>query len=222
MPRSSFVQKPYLGLVAGVLWVGAQVRFFSSSLLSSSPLRKIPVQFHYKSRSRSHVASLKPQADNLYLIASHRISSHLILSRLSQPSPSIPSLHTLYIGRTYLISSSHLCPFPCISTYAFYTPSPFHTFTSADEHDQNQALWLHRAFLLEFHGQSTFVPNLWISSLLFFVVNIYILGVIVFDIGDYRRQGGGDGIERKGEGMSREWWRSRKRQTDQGRGKKRL
>ncbi|TVY19507.1 GPI mannosyltransferase 1 [Lachnellula arida] len=46
-----------------------------------------------------------------------------------------------------------------------------------------QGLWLQQAFQLEFLGNSTFVPGLWVSSLLFFLTNAWILGIIVGDIG---------------------------------------
>ncbi|KAL8781421.1 MAG: hypothetical protein Q9213_006004 [Squamulea squamosa] len=46
-----------------------------------------------------------------------------------------------------------------------------------------QALWLHQAYRLEFLGLSTFVPGLFISGLLFFAVNVWILGIMVEDIG---------------------------------------
>ncbi len=46
-----------------------------------------------------------------------------------------------------------------------------------------QALWLWQGYNLEMLGQSTFVPGLWLSSLLFFAVNCWILGVIVSDHG---------------------------------------
>jgi hypothetical protein len=46
-----------------------------------------------------------------------------------------------------------------------------------------QALWLHQGFALEFLGKSTFVPGLWVSSLLFFLTNVWILGIIVKDVG---------------------------------------
>ena len=46
-----------------------------------------------------------------------------------------------------------------------------------------QAAWLQQGFALEFLGQSTFVPGLWLSSLGFFLVNCWILGVIVEDAG---------------------------------------
>lgn len=45
-----------------------------------------------------------------------------------------------------------------------------------------QAAWLQQGFLLEFLGQSTFVPGLWLASLAFFLVNCWILGVIVGDV----------------------------------------
>ena len=46
-----------------------------------------------------------------------------------------------------------------------------------------QAIWLQQGFQLEFNGISTFVPGLWLSSLLFFSVNAWILGIIITDIG---------------------------------------
>ncbi|PQE32531.1 GPI mannosyltransferase 1 protein [Rutstroemia sp. NJR-2017a WRK4] len=62
-----------------------------------------------------------------------------------------------------------------------------------------QALWLHQAFQLEFLGHSTFVPGLWVSSLLFFATNFWILGVVVGDIGmgeDVRSVGEGKKVKR--------------------------
>jgi phosphatidylinositol glycan class M len=44
-----------------------------------------------------------------------------------------------------------------------------------------QAAWLQQGFQLEFNGHSTFVPGLWASSMLFFLVNAGILGVIIHD-----------------------------------------
>lgn len=45
-----------------------------------------------------------------------------------------------------------------------------------------QAAWLHQGFQLEFNGFSTFVPGLWLSSILFFIVNVGILQVIIHDV----------------------------------------
>ncbi|KAJ4419723.1 GPI mannosyltransferase 1 [Neurospora sp. IMI 360204] len=46
-----------------------------------------------------------------------------------------------------------------------------------------QGLWLQQGFELEFLGRSTFLHGLWMASLVFFVVNCWILGVIVGDGG---------------------------------------
>lgn len=45
-----------------------------------------------------------------------------------------------------------------------------------------QAAWLYEGYQLEFLGRSTFVPGLWLSSLLFFAVNVWILGIVIQDV----------------------------------------
>jgi len=45
-----------------------------------------------------------------------------------------------------------------------------------------QGLWLQQGYELEFLGRSTFVPGLWLSSLGFFLVNCWILGIIIGDM----------------------------------------
>ncbi|KAI1465299.1 glycosyltransferase family 50 protein [Daldinia caldariorum] len=47
-----------------------------------------------------------------------------------------------------------------------------------------QGLWLQQAYKLEFLGMSTFVPGLLTSSLAFFLVNCWVLGIIIGDL-DY-------------------------------------
>ncbi|KAM7220794.1 family 50 putative glycosyltransferase [Rhypophila decipiens] len=45
----------------------------------------------------------------------------------------------------------------------------------------SQGLWLQQGYELEFLARSTFLPGLWLASLGFFLVNCWILGVIVGD-----------------------------------------
>lgn len=45
-----------------------------------------------------------------------------------------------------------------------------------------QAAWLQQGYLLEFNGSSVFATGLWPTSAAFFLVNCWILGVIVQDI----------------------------------------
>lgn len=45
----------------------------------------------------------------------------------------------------------------------------------------SQAAWLQQAYQLEFLGRSTFFPGLWLSSQAFFLVNCWILGIMVAD-----------------------------------------
>jgi len=45
-----------------------------------------------------------------------------------------------------------------------------------------QAVWLYEGYQLEFLGRSTFVPGLWLASLLFFLVNSWILSIIISDV----------------------------------------
>ncbi|OAA80997.1 Mannosyltransferase, DXD [Akanthomyces lecanii RCEF 1005] len=44
-----------------------------------------------------------------------------------------------------------------------------------------QGAWLQQGYELEFLGKSTFVPGLWLTSLGFFFVNCWILGIIISD-----------------------------------------
>ncbi|KAH6609401.1 gpi mannosyltransferase [Trichoderma cornu-damae] len=44
-----------------------------------------------------------------------------------------------------------------------------------------QAAWLQQGYQLEFLGISTFFPGMWLASLVFFLVNCWILGIIISD-----------------------------------------
>jgi hypothetical protein len=74
----------------------------------------------------------------------------------------------------------------------FYLPtssllrSPKVGFTALGAWVLTQAAWLQQGYELEFLGNSTFFPGLWGSALTFFVVNCWLLGVIVGDIKDRR------------------------------------
>lgn len=57
----------------------------------------------------------------------------------------------------------------------------------------SQALWLWQGYRLEFLGESTFVPGLWLASLGFFAVNCWILGVVVGDV--VKRNGEQNGVD---------------------------
>ncbi|KAI9732984.1 MAG: GPI mannosyltransferase 1 [Cirrosporium novae-zelandiae] len=45
-----------------------------------------------------------------------------------------------------------------------------------------QAAWLHQGYRLEFLGRSSFIPGLWISSLAFFISNVWLLGIVIEDV----------------------------------------
>lgn len=44
-----------------------------------------------------------------------------------------------------------------------------------------QGAWLQQGFQLEFNGISTFFPGLWASTVGFFLVNCWILGIMISD-----------------------------------------
>ncbi|KAI9756805.1 MAG: GPI mannosyltransferase 1 [Lichina confinis] len=60
-----------------------------------------------------------------------------------------------------------------------------------------QAMWLQQGYQLEFLGRSTFVPGLWLAGVFFFVINIYILGVIISDVGQSKRMTTGVSLQQK-------------------------
>lgn len=51
----------------------------------------------------------------------------------------------------------------------------------------SQAAWLQQGYQLEFLGISTFFPGMWLASLGFFLVNCWILGIIITDGANAKR-----------------------------------
>jgi phosphatidylinositol glycan class M len=45
-----------------------------------------------------------------------------------------------------------------------------------------QVFWLQQGYQLEFLGNSTFVPGLWLASLSFFTVNCWLLSIVITDV----------------------------------------
>ncbi|KAL7275361.1 GPI mannosyltransferase 1 [Rhizina undulata] len=50
----------------------------------------------------------------------------------------------------------------------------------------SQGAWLQQGYSLEFLGNSVFFPGMWLGSLAFFLVNVWLLGVFAGDIKDQR------------------------------------
>ena len=77
----------------------------------------------------------------------------------------------------------YLVLLPFYLPYSSLMQKPVLGLTVAAAWVASQGLWLYLGWRLEFLGESTFVPGLWLASLLFFGVNCWILGVIVQDVG---------------------------------------
>lgn len=58
--------------------------------------------------------------------------------------------------------------------------------TVRSANDSMKAAWLQQGYELEFLGNSTFFPGLWGAALVFFSVNVWLLGIVVGDIKDRR------------------------------------
>ncbi|EEH18661.2 hypothetical protein PABG_07721 [Paracoccidioides brasiliensis Pb03] len=72
---------------------------------------------------------------------------------------------------------------PLYLPYSSFIKQPFVGTTALALWVAGQALWLHQGLHLEFLGISTFTPGLFFASLTFFAVNVWILGIIVADVG---------------------------------------
>ena len=108
----------------------------------------------------------------------------LALSRLSLPA-------TLLAQTLAFVTFNKVCTSQYFLWYLIFLPlylptssllrKPRLGFTALTLWVLSQALWLQQGYQLEFLGRSTFVPGLWIASLLFFGVNCWILGIVVED-----------------------------------------
>lgn len=77
----------------------------------------------------------------------------------------------------------YLVLLPFYLPYSSLMRNPWLGLTVAGTWVGSQGLWLYLGWRLEFLGESTFVPGLWLASLLFFGVNCWILSIMVRDIG---------------------------------------
>lgn len=106
---------------------------------------------------------------NSYLVfpvVSHLLAllpSHILSSPDRFKGNHSPCLMDHWTGRSFLLPLS---------------PKPKLIFLSP------QALWLQQGYQLEFLGNSSFVPGLWSASVIFFLINTWILGVVIADIGN--------------------------------------
>jgi phosphatidylinositol glycan class M len=122
---------------------------------------------------------------------------YLILLPLHLPHSTLLSNPRLGLLAASLWVLTQVCFLP---SYPLLLPSspPHHPLITT------QASWLQQAYTLEFLGQSTFFPGLFVAGLAFFAVNCWVLGIMVRDVGGM----GGGGVEvggrGKGEGKGRE------------------
>ncbi|KAJ6018280.1 hypothetical protein N7451_001659 [Penicillium sp. IBT 35674x] len=159
--------------------------------------------FHHLTRI-DHRHNFSPYAILLYLSAAGNAESHFealaFLPQLLLVVIAIPlalakkSLATTMLAQTFaFVTFNKVCTSQYFLWYLillpFYLPSsefirkPALGISAALLWVIAQALWLQQAYNLEFLGHSTFVPGLFLASLVFFAVNVWILSIIVSDGG---------------------------------------
>ncbi|KAL8752360.1 MAG: hypothetical protein Q9199_005801 [Rusavskia elegans] len=142
---------------------------------------------HLSSAAPDKISSLK--LESLAFIPQITISAVLIPITLSKKD-----LAGTMLAQTFaFVAFNKVCTSQYFLWYLIFLPFylPYSSFLSSPRLGilaltlwiGTQALWLHQAYRLEFLGLSTFVPGLFISGLLFFAVNVWILGIIVEDMG---------------------------------------
>ncbi|KAL8846028.1 MAG: hypothetical protein Q9221_008859 [Calogaya cf. arnoldii] len=141
---------------------------------------------HLSSAAPDKVSSLK--LESLAFIPQIAISAVLIPIALSKKD-----LAGTMLAQTFaFVAFNKVCTSQYFLWYLIFLPFylPYSSFLSSPRLGilaltlwvGTQALWLHQAYRLEFLGLSTFVPGLFVSGLLFFDGNVWILGIIIDDI----------------------------------------
>ncbi|KAJ5698067.1 GPI mannosyltransferase 1 [Penicillium macrosclerotiorum] len=160
--------------------------------------------FHHLTRI-DHRHNFSPYSTLMYLAsagdASYRFEALAFLPQLLLVVIAIPlvlakkSLATTMLAQTFaFVTFNKVCTSQYFIWYLillpFYLPSsslikkPTLGITAAILWVLGQALWLSQGYNLEFLGLSAFVPGLFLASLFFFAVNIWILGIIIHDVGE--------------------------------------
>ncbi|OOQ83736.1 GPI mannosyltransferase 1 [Penicillium brasilianum] len=160
--------------------------------------------FHHLTRI-DHRHNFSPYSTLLYLAsaggASYRFETLAFLPQLLLAVVAIPlvlakkNLATAMLAQTFaFVTFNKVCTSQYFIWYLillpFYLPSsslmrkPTLGIAAAVFWVLGQALWLSQGYNLEFLGLSAFVPGLFLSSLFFFGVNVWIVGIIVRDGGN--------------------------------------
>jgi len=116
----------------------------------------------------------------------------LALSKRHLPSTLLAQTHA-FVALNKVVTSQYflwyLVLLPFYLPYSSFLKRPRMGMLAAGLWVGSQALYLQRAYALEFLGESTFVWGLWGSGLLFLGVNCWVLGVVVEDVGRMRGRG---------------------------------
>ncbi|KAJ5175742.1 GPI mannosyltransferase 1 [Penicillium canariense] len=160
--------------------------------------------FHHLTRI-DHRHNFSPYSTLLYLAsaggANYRFETLAFLPQLVLAVVAIPlvlakkSLATAMLAQTFaFVTFNKVCTSQYFLWYLillpFYLPSsslirkPALGISAALLWVLGQALWLSQGYNLEFLGLSAFVPGLFLASLFFFGVNVWILGIIIRDGGE--------------------------------------
>ncbi|MCJ1257392.1 GPI mannosyltransferase 1 [Lignoscripta atroalba] len=147
--------------------------YLSSSSSAPSPSTRLP---HLRFESLAFIPQLALSA----------ILIPLVLAKRDLPGAMLAQTFA-FVGLNKVCTSQYFLWYiiflPFYLPYSSFLRKPVLGITAAALWVGTQALWLQQGYQLEFLGKSTFVPGLWVSSLLFFAVNMWILGIMIEDIG---------------------------------------